>query len=171
MIARCFFKAVFPCCVVLQFVNSFGVTYFCTTTRFPLPKERSPFFFFSPTTKKTNKTGRLDQQAILRHRDVEMCGLSALVIYLFLVDQHSSIAPPPFTPDFSSDASDAGFGKFGHREWYKRVVYVGNATKDSEGGSETKPMAYTMHNDGVKKALPLVTLTKAILLTYHRQLR
>jgi hypothetical protein len=79
---------------------------------------------------KTNKTGRLDEHGIFRHRHVELCAVGAVGFYFFSHFHILQTAIPDFTPDFDNPK----YGEFGHRPWYDRLLFPGK--------SNTEEMSY-----------------------------
>lgn len=77
---------------------------------------------------KTNKTGRLDQQAAFRHRLPELCCVGALGFYLF---SHFHVLGN-LPPDFS--------GEIGSRSWYKIILFPGSGGDDEEMTYQSKSL-------------------------------
>ena len=72
--------------------------------------------------------GRVEEHAALRHRDVELCCVGAMALYLFALFHITGSPRPVFAPDFSSTEA----GEFGRREWYALYVFPGRDGKDTQ---------------------------------------
>lgn len=68
---------------------------------------------------KHNRTGRIDEHGVLRHRHVELCGVGTLAMMFF---GYFHIAENP-APDFAPDFSDTTCGEYGRRDWYTYHVF------------------------------------------------
>ncbi|KAK4704972.1 hypothetical protein P7C70_g1233, partial [Phenoliferia sp. Uapishka_3] len=111
-----------------------------------------PLFVIASDNSKTNTTGRVDQTGVWRHKDPALCGVGTTATQLWFCDEHLKFPRPDFAPDFSEAAKADGFGKFGRRPWYERVLNTGKTTAGLSVQNQCKPMAYTTHNAAYKRA-------------------
>ncbi|PPQ75574.1 hypothetical protein CVT24_013262 [Panaeolus cyanescens] len=72
---------------------------------------------------KTNTTGRLDQHPAFRHRNPDLCAISALAYYLFARFHLMYPSTPNFTPKFLEDGESRA-GPYGFRDWYSLRLFA-----------------------------------------------
>ncbi|PPQ86995.1 hypothetical protein CVT24_002556 [Panaeolus cyanescens] len=66
---------------------------------------------------KTNTTGRLDQHPAFRHRNPDLCPISAAAFHLFTQFHITYPEIPKFAPKFKTEGEERA-GPYGYREWY-----------------------------------------------------
>ncbi|GAA5926978.1 uncharacterized protein JCM15063_000423 [Sporobolomyces koalae] len=119
---------------------------------------RVPTLIKLSNSGKTDACGPLDQNGIWRHRDPELCGFFAVALHLWSTYHLVGRTPPDFTPEFSSETVAEGYGKYGRKRWYDRVVFTGSMNKS--GVSLDRPLSYDAHITAVKKVFEAVGIKK-----------
>jgi hypothetical protein len=127
-------------------------------TSIPVLSDRRaiPCMIITSNNGKANKEGRIDHAGLLRHYDVERCGIGAIATYLFLLDSQVGVPVPVFESVHSDITQAEGFGAYGYREWMQRVVFLGR-TSAGPPQNLLNPMSYhsKLNDDG-----PAVTVKK-----------
>ncbi|KAJ2930941.1 hypothetical protein H1R20_g6162, partial [Candolleomyces eurysporus] len=91
---------------------------------------------------KSNKHGRIDFHAAVRHRFPELCAIGAVAMQLFSHFHIANGKRPDFSPDFESpQASDIGF-----RSWYQWLLFPGSKSHTEE----MSPQAHRARVNGFK---------------------
>lgn len=111
----------------------------------PVPKRDSPIpmVVIISNQGKTNQNGRQDQTAFTRHADVNLCAVGALGFLLWFTEHVLEVPEATYVPDFSNEAGTAGYGKYGYREWYQRVLFPGKISTSPTQADLQRPMAYS----------------------------
>ena len=86
----------------------------------------------------------MDEKGVIRHRFVELCPIGALAMHFFAQFHILEISKPSFKPDFSESARTAGYGIYGHREWYNYMVFYGSDMQKAMS-YDSKFLSYLIH--------------------------
>lgn len=90
---------------------------------------------------KSNRHGRIDFHAAVRHCFPELCAIGAVAMQLFSQFHIANIQRPDFAPDFDSpQASDVGF-----RAWYQWLLFPGSKSQTEEMSAQGKPLMHLSH--------------------------
>ena len=85
--------------------------------------------FVFANNSKTNKDGRVDQVAVLRHRNVLECLVFAVLLQLYATYEiRGKAAEVDFAPEFAEQYDDepgASYGIYGRRRWYRHHLFFG----------------------------------------------
>ncbi|VDC06782.1 unnamed protein product [Peniophora sp. CBMAI 1063] len=87
---------------------------------------------------KHNQTGRVEEYALMRHREPLVCGVSAMAAHLFLTFRQQT---PDFVPDFSGERAPV----YGKRTWYSHLVFPADFKRPE------KSLTYDAHNRRIHK--------------------
>lgn len=101
---------------------------------------------------KHNQLGRVDEFGMIRHLKPELCAIGAVALHLFVQWHVRRVPLPSFKAEFGQAAAQDGYGPYGRREWYRRVVFAGKGGPNSE-------MTYETHRDRVKALHETLNIT------------
>ncbi|PPR03148.1 hypothetical protein CVT24_012765 [Panaeolus cyanescens] len=95
---------------------------------------------------KTNTTGRLDQHPAFRHRNPDLCAISALAYYLFARFHLMYPSTPNFVPKFKEDGEPKA-GPYGFRDWYQLRLFARHDSQYEEMSSENHRQQFNDQKD------------------------
>jgi hypothetical protein len=78
-----------------------------------------------------NVSGRIEENGMIRHRKVELCGVGALGFHLF---GHFHLLGKDLPEDLTPDFDDEEYGDWGRRDWQNLYLFPGK--------NDNEPMSY-----------------------------